>query len=61
MFDGVIVTPLRVYFHSLFMLAIILNLKFHILAKRMFKGIQKRIYDPMKHLGRSFFAKFEQI
>ena len=36
-------TPLRVYFHSLFILGIILNLEVHIFAKTMFSSIQERI------------------
>ena len=41
---------LRVYFHSVFTVGIILNLEFHDLAKSMFTGIQKRIEDPIKHI-----------
>ena len=43
-------TPLRVYFHSLYSLGIILNLELHILAKLMFTDIRKRMLDPIRHL-----------
>ena len=36
-------TPLRVYFHSLFVLEIILYLEFHILMKLMVTGIHKHV------------------
>ena len=50
-------TPLRVYFHSLYFLGIILNLEFHILAKLMFTDIHKRILNPIRSLCRSFICE----
>ena len=41
--DRVLNMPLRVYFYSLFILGIILDLEFYILARFMFKGIHKRV------------------
>ena len=50
-------TPLRVYFHSLYFLGIILNLEFHILAKLLFTDIHKRILDPIRHLWMEFLLR----
>ena len=50
-------TPLRVYFHSLYFLGIILNLEFHILAELLFTDIHKRILYPIRHLWWSFFCE----
>ena len=36
-------TPLRVYFHSLFILGTTLNLEFHILAELMLTGVSNPI------------------
>ena len=43
MFDRILNRSLKLCFHSLFLLGIILNLEFHILAKAMFMGINKSI------------------
>ena len=60
MFGRVFTRSLRLCFRSLFLLGIILNLEFHILAKTMFMGIQKGIQDSNKLLRWSFMAKCEQ-
>ena len=60
MFGRVLIRYLRLYFHYLFVLGIILNLEFPILAKTMFAGIQKGIWDSTKFLWWRFWPKFEQ-
>ena len=41
---------LRLYFQSLLILRIVLDLEIQILAKTKFMGIHRRIQDPIKHL-----------
>ena len=54
--ERVLNTPLRVYFHFLFILGMILNLEFHLV-----KYPQTNLGSYETSLVEFFFGKFEQI
>ena len=60
-FERVPNASLRLQFHPLFILGIILSLELYILAKAMFTGIKKHIEDLIKRLRYSLFSRFEEI
>ena len=64
--DRILNTPLRVYFSPLFLLGIILNLEFHILAKFMLTGIKKHRAEACNFIKKEtpaqvFSCKFCEI
>ena len=61
MFDRPLETPLRVYFPTLFILAIILDLEFHISAKCMFTIIQKHISPKTQDVNWTYIRRSENV
>ena len=54
-------TSLWLCLQSLFILGIILNFEFHILAGTMITGTKRRIQDPIKHLWWYFLRNLSKV